>query len=145
MSQSITAPASIAAERSNAAGTAAAIPFVGRLLIAAIFLLSGTSKIAAPAMTIGYIQSVGLPLPTLGFVIAVLVEIGGGIALVLGYRTRLVAAIMALFTIATALAFHNNLADQNQFIHFFKNVAMAGGLLQLVAYGAGRVSLDARR
>jgi putative oxidoreductase len=145
MSQSTTAPASIGAVPLNAAGTSAALPFVGRTLIAAIYLLSGTSKIAAPAMTIGYIQSVGLPLPTLGFIIALLVEIGGGVALVLGYRTRLVAAIMALFTIATALAFHNNLADQNQFIHFFKNVAMAGGLLQIVAFGAGRFSLDARR
>ncbi len=145
MSQSITAPASISAGTRSAAVSPAVVPFVGRLLIATIFLLSGASKIAAPAMTIGYIQSAGLPFPTLAFGIAVLVEIGGGIALVLGYRTRLVAAIMALFTIATALAFHNNLADQNQFIHFFKNVAMAGGLLQLVAYGAGRVSLDARR
>jgi putative oxidoreductase len=145
MSQSTTAPASIGAGRLNVTGTSAALPFVGRTLIATIFLLSGASKIAAPAMTIGYIQSVGLPLPTLGFLIALLVEIGGGVALVVGYRTRLVAAIMALFTIATALAFHNNLADQNQFIHFFKNVAMAGGLLQVVAFGAGRFSLDARR
>jgi len=143
MSQSATAPASIAAERSNTAGTAT-LPLVGRILIAAIFLLSGASKVAAPAATIGYIQSVGLPLPALGFAIAVLVEIGGSIALVAGYRTRLVAAIMALFTVATALAFHSDLADQNQFVHFFKNLAMAGGLLQVVAFGAGRFSLDAR-
>jgi putative oxidoreductase len=145
MSQSATAPASLGAVHPSAAGTSAAIPFVGRTLIATIFLLSGASKIAAPAMTIGYIQSVGLPLPMLGFLIALAVEIGGSLALILGYRTRLVAAIMALFTIATALAFHNDLADQNQFIHFFKNVAMAGGLLQIVAFGAGRFSLDARR
>lgn len=145
MSQSTTAPTLIGAGSLNLAGTSAALPFVGRTLIATIFLLSGASKVAAPAMTIGYIQSVGLPLPTLGFLMAVLVEIGGGIALILGYRTRLVAGIMALFTIATALAFHNNLGDQNQFIHFFKNVAMAGGLLQVVAFGAGRFSLDARR
>lgn len=143
MSQSATAPASITAERSNTAGTAT-LPLVGRILIAAIFLLSGASKVAAPAATIGYIQSVGLPLPALGFAIAVLVEIGGSIALVAGYRTRLVAAIMALFTVATALAFHSDLADQNQFVHFFKNLAMAGGLLQVVAFGAGRFSLDAR-
>ena len=145
MSQPTAAPASIGTGRLNGPRTLAAIPFVGRLLIATIYLLSGASKVSAPAATIGYIQSVGLPLPALGLLIAFLVEIGGGVALVLGYRTRLVAAIMALFTIVTALAFHHNFADQNQFIHFFKNLAMAGGLLQLVAYGAGPVSLDARR
>jgi putative oxidoreductase len=145
MSNTATAPASIdAGIRSRATGPAA-LPLFGRVLIAAIFLLSGISKITAPAMIIGYIQSVGLPFPTLGLVIAVLVELGGGTLLVLGYRTRIVAAVMAVFSIATALAFHNNLADQNQFIHFFKNVAMAGGLLQVVAFGAGRFSLDARR
>ena len=71
-------------------------------------------------------------------------ELGGGLALVAGFRTRFVAAVLALFSLATALAFHNHLADQNQFIHFFKNVAMAGGLLQVVAFGAGRFALDRR-
>lgn len=145
MPQSAIAPASIGAERSNSSVTTSTLPLVGRILIAAIFLLSGASKLAAPTATIGYIQSVGLPFPTLGFVIAVLVEIGGSIALIAGYRTRLVAAILALFAIATAFAFHSTLTDQNQFIHFFKNLAMAGGLLQVVAFGAGRFSLDARR
>ncbi len=72
-------------------------------------------------------------------------ELGGGIALVLGYRTKLVATVLAIFAVVTALAFHNQLADQNQFINFFKNIAMAGGLLQVIALGAGRYSLDARR
>jgi putative oxidoreductase len=121
------------------------VPLIGRIMIAAIFLLSGFSKITMPAGTIGYIQSAGLPLPQVAYGIAVLVELGGGILLVLGYRTRIVAAILAVFAIATALGFHHDLADQNQFIHFFKNVAMAGGLLQVVAFGAGRLSLDARR
>ncbi|AJG21907.1 DoxX family protein [Cupriavidus basilensis] len=124
---------------------AAGVAVLGRVLISAIFLLSGASKLAAPAAMIGYIQSVGLPLPQVALAIAIAVEVVGGIALVLGYRTRLVAAILAVFSVATALAFHANLADQNQFIHFFKNIAMAGGLLQIVVYGAGRFSLDARR
>ena len=145
MSNTATAPAPIAAGNLSQAAGLAALPLVGRILIAAIFLLSGFSKVTAPALMIGYIQSVGLPFPTLGLGIAILVELGGGTLLVLGYRTRIVAAILAVFSIATALAFHNNLADQNQFIHFFKNVAMAGGLLQVVAFGAGRFSLDARR
>lgn len=130
---------------SDASTTRASLVLVGRIFIAAIFLLSGFSKITAPAMMIGYIQSVGLPLPAVALGLAILVEVGGGIALVLGYHTKTVAAIMALFTVVTALAFHHNLADQNQFIHFFKNIAMAGGLLQVIAFGAGRFSLDARR
>jgi putative oxidoreductase len=120
------------------------VAVVGRVLIAAIFLLSGLSKLAAPSYTVGYIASAGLPLPWLGYTIAVAVEIGGGLALIIGYQARVAAALLAAFSIAAALAFHNQFADQNQFIHFFKNVAMAGGLLQVVAFGAGRFSLDGR-
>jgi len=116
----------------------------GRLLIAAIFLLSGFAKLADPAGTAGYIQSVGLPLANLGVAAAAAVELIGGALLVLGYRARLAAAALALFSLATAVFFHSALGDQNQFIHFFKNVAMAGGLLQVIALGAGRFSLDAR-
>ncbi|NHN77793.1 DoxX family protein [Azotobacter chroococcum] len=123
----------------------ASASLAGRVLLSAIFVLSGISKVSAPAGMIGYIESVGLPFPTLALAIAILVEVVGGIALILGYRTRLVAAGLALFSVATALAFHNELADQSQFIHFFKNIAMAGGLLQVAAFGAGRFSLDARR
>jgi len=118
---------------------------VGRVLIAAIFLLSGASKLAAPAGTIAYIQSAGLPLPAVAYGIAVVTELGAGVLLVLGYRIRFVAAWLAVFSLATAFGFHHNLADQNQFIHFFKNVAMTGGLLQVVAFGGGSLSIDGRR
>ncbi|RZF64160.1 DoxX family protein [Sphingomonas populi] len=130
---------------SAASQSASALPLIGRVLIATIFILSGISKVTAPAATIGYIQSAGLPLPQVGLAVAVLIELGGGIALVLGYRTRIVAAILAAFAIVTAFAFHSALGDQSQFINFFKNVAMAGGLLNVVAFGAGAWSLDARR
>jgi len=110
-----------------------------------IFLLSGLSKLAAPAATIGKIEAVGLPFAPLGFAIAAAVEIAGGLALIAGYRTRIVAAMLAAYAVTTALAFHNHLPDSNQFIHFFKNISMTGGLLQVVAFGAGRFSLDARR
>jgi putative oxidoreductase len=119
-------------------------PAAGRAMISALFLLSGVSKITAPAMTIGYIQSVGLPLPSLAFALSALVEIVGGLALLLGFRTRITASILFVFTLATAAFFHNQLADQNQFIHFFKNVAIAGGLLNVLAFGGGRISLDGR-
>lgn len=118
------------------------LALIARVSIAAIFLLSGLSKLTAPAGTIGYIASAGLPLPEVGYAIALLVEIVGGLLLVVGYRTRVVAAALALFTVAAAIFFHNTLGDQNQFIHFFKNLAIAGGLLQVVAFGAGRLSFD---
>ncbi|QND54649.1 DoxX family protein (plasmid) [Phyllobacterium sp. 628] len=117
----------------------------GRLLLAVIFLLSGLGKIAAPEATQGYIAAVGLPLPLLAYLVAIVVEVGGGLLLVLGYQTRIVSIVLAAFTVVTALAFHSNLADQNQMIHFLKNIAIAGGLLQVLAFGAGSLSLDARR
>ena len=121
------------------------VPAVGRAMISSLFLLAGSSKLAAPAMTIGYIQSVGLPLPSVAFVLSAFVETVGGITLLLGFRTRIVASILFLFALATAVFFHRNFGDQNQFIHFFKNVAIAGGLLHVVAFGGGRMSLDGRR
>jgi putative oxidoreductase len=126
------------------ASSADIVSFVGRLLMSAIFLLSGLSKLSDPAGTLGYIQSAGLPFPTLGLGVAVAVEIGGSLLLIAGFRTRWVAGALALFSLAAALAFHHDFADQNQFIHFLKNVAMAGGLLQLVAHGGGRLTLDRR-
>jgi putative oxidoreductase len=115
-----------------------ALPLVGRVLIAAIFLLSGASKLADPAGSMAYIASVGLPLPAVALGGAIVVEIVGGLLLIAGYRLRVIATVLALFSLATALVFHHALGDQNQFIHFFKNVAMAGGLLQIVAFGKGR-------
>lgn len=124
---------------------ASALSLAGRIGIAAIFVISGVTKVADPAGTIAYIQSSGLPLAQVGYGLAVLTELGGGLALILGFQTRLVAAILTLFTLVTALAFHTDLADQNQFINFFKNIAMAGGLLNVVVLGGGGWSLDARR
>ena len=118
---------------------------IGRLMIAILFLLSGVGKIAAPAMTQAYIASSGLPLPIAGYIVAVVVEVAGGLLLAVGYRTTLVATGMAVFTLATAVFFHNNFADQNQMIHFLKNIAIAGGLFQVAAFGAGSISLDGLR
>lgn len=118
---------------------------VGRLLIALIFIASGLGKIAAPGATQGYIAAVGLPLPMLSYLIAVLVELAGGILILIGYQVRITGLVLAAFTLATAVIFHTNFADQNQMIHFLKNVAIAGGLLQVAAFGAGALSLDGRR
>jgi putative oxidoreductase len=76
--------------------------------------------------------------------VAVIVELGGGLLLIAGYQVRLVAVALAVFSIAAAASFHNNFADQNQMIHFLKDVMIAGGLLQIAAFGAGAFSLDNR-
>ena len=135
-------PTYVSADSIGATGYAAV---AGRVLLAAIFLWSGFGKIVDPASSLSYISSVGLPLPEIGLGIAIIVEVLGGLALILGYRTKLVATGLALFSIATALLFHSALGDQNQFIHFMKNFALAGGLLQVAAFGAGPVGLDARK
>lgn len=114
---------------------------VGRVLIAAIFLVSGWSKLMQPTGALGYIEAFGLPLPAAALALAIIVEIGGGLLLIVGYRTRLTAGILAMFTLVTALIFHSLLGDPNEFNHFFKNVAMAGGLLQIAAFGPGRLTI----
>jgi putative oxidoreductase len=120
------------------------LPFTGRLLIGGIFLMSGLSKIPAYAGITAAISSAGLPLAPLGFVIALVVEIGLGLLVLVGYRTRPAALGLAIWCAVTALIFHRNFADQNVMIHSLKNLMIAGGLLQIVYFGAGAVSLDNR-
>ncbi len=134
-----------ASSPSTAAGANAILPLAGRVLLGAIFFISGLNKVADPAGTIGYIASAGLPLPQLALVVAIAVEVVGSLLLIVGFRTRLVAAALACFTLASAFSFHFELSDQNQFIHFLKNLALAGGLLQVVAFGGARYSVDGER
>jgi putative oxidoreductase len=121
------------------------LPFVGRVLIAVIFVLSGIDKVSAPTATQFYIAATGLPLPIVGYVLSVVLELGGGLLLVVGWQTRIVAAVIAAYCLVTAAMFHHAFADENQLINFLKNVAMAGGLLQVVAFGSGSFSLDSWR
>ena len=130
---------------SSSANSYQTLPLVGRILIAVIFLVSGFSKLTAPGATIGYIGSLGLPAPFVGYLGSMALELVGSVLLIVGYRTRLVAALLAVYSIITALIFHHALGDQNQMFHFLKNVAMAGGLIQVVAHGAGAFSFDSRR
>jgi putative oxidoreductase len=118
---------------------------VGRLLLALIFILSGLGKLGAPEATQGYIASVGIPLPMLSYLITIVVEVIGGLLLLVGYQTRIASLALAAFTLAAAVLFHSNFADQNQMIHFLKNISIIGGLLQVAAFGAGALSIDARR
>jgi putative oxidoreductase len=115
---------------------------VGRVLLTVLFLLSGLGKLGAYAATAGYMASVGVPGALLPLVIAV--EILGSVAILLGWQTRVVALLLAGFTLATGILFHNNFADQVQMIMFLKNLSITGAFLMLAANGAGALSLDAR-
>jgi putative oxidoreductase len=113
-----------------------------RVLLAALFLLSGVGKLGAYSATAAYMASTGVPGALLPIVIGL--EIGGAIAIIVGWRTRIVAFLLAGFAIVSALIFHTHFADQIQMIMFWKNVSIAGGLLLLVIYGAGPLSVDGR-
>ena len=116
---------------------------IGRILLAVLFLMSGINKIANPTGTQQYMASMGITWLTMLFYIgAIVVEIGGGISLLLGYRARAGAWLLFLFMIPTTLIFHTHFADQNQMIHFLKNLSIMGGLLYVAAYGAGHLSMD---
>jgi putative oxidoreductase len=122
---------------------------IGRLLLVALFLPAGISKLSGFAGTVGYISSVGLPLPTLGAALALIVEIVGSLALLAGFQTRIAALVLAAFTLVASFFFHAywGAAPDQAFVQqllFFKNIAVVGGLLVLAAQGAGGWSLDAR-
>lgn len=126
------------------------LALVGRLLLALLFLPAGLSKISGFSGTVGYIGSVGLPMPEVAAAVAVVVEVGGALALIAGFGTRFAALALAVFTLVATFAFHNFWAmpaeqAMLQQLMFFKNFAVVGGLLTLAALGAGKLSLDARR
>jgi len=114
----------------------------GRILLAALFLIFGIVKLGSYAAIVGYMSSAGVPAILLPFAIAL--EVLSSLAVILGWKTRVAAALLAGFSVITALIFHNNFADQTQLIMFFKNVSIAGGFLLLVTHGAGPLSLDYR-
>ena len=116
---------------------------VARVLLAHIFVMAGINKIVGYAGTQGYMESMGVPGMLLPLVI--LVEVGAGLAIIIGWQTRLAAFALAGFAVVSALIFHNNLGDQMQMIMFMKNLAIAGGLLLLAEHGAGAFSLDNRK
>jgi putative oxidoreductase len=127
-----------------------ALNLIGRLLIIALFLPAGLAKMAGFEGTLGYFASLGIPAPVLALVVTIVIEIVGSIALLVGFQTRLVAIIMAIFTLLAAVSGHAYWAAPADaaFIAqllFFKNIAVMGGLLVLASAGAGGFSIDARR
>ena len=132
--------------------TALQNPFalLARLLMALLFLPAGISKIGGFAGTAGYIGSVGLPMPEVGAAIAILVEVGASILLIIGLFTRPAALVLAIFTLVASFFFHAFWsmpaeAQMMQSLMFYKNIAIVGGLLAIAAHGAGAFSMDAKR
>lgn len=114
---------------------------VGRVLMSIIFLVSGYSKIVGFAGTVAFVGGI-LPFPTLLITLAIIIELAGGVMLLFGYKTRLAAAALIVFTVVATLAFHLNLADQAESAQFMKNLAIIGGLLYVKTFGAGSMSVD---
>jgi putative oxidoreductase len=118
------------------------IHLAGRILLAIIFLVAGLGKLAAPAGTAGYMEAMGVPTILLWPTVAL--EILGGLALIVGFKTRLTAWALAAFTLLAAIVFHRNLGDQMQMVMFLKNLSIAGGLL-ILSVAANPLSVDARK
>ena len=122
------------------ASTQNATVLIGRVLLATIFILSGFSKIGGYAGTVGYMEAKGVPGILLPLVI--LTELGGGLCILAGFQTRIVALLLAGFCLVSAVLFHFQPADQGQMVNFMKNLAIAGGFLVLMSNGAGAYSID---
>lgn len=118
------------------------VELAARILLALLFLLSGVNKIAQYSGTAGYMEAAGVPAALLPVVIVV--EVLGALALIVGWKTRLVSFLLAGYTVLAALIFHAKIGDPNQLAHFLKNLSIAGGLLLLVVNGAGPLSVDRR-
>jgi putative oxidoreductase len=119
------------------------LQLAGRILISVIFVWGGWGKLMGFSGTVAYFDKIGLFMPPAAAAVAVFMELVVGLALLFGLFTRLSGAALAAWCIITALVAHTNFADRNMEIHFLKNVAMCGGLLYVVAFGAGVYSLDA--
>lgn len=127
----------------TSSGSAAIL--VGRILLSIMYIMAGYSKLTAIGATAGWFASIGLPAPTATVVVVGLVEVVAGLAVLVGFQTRVAALVLAAFTIGATLIAHMNFADMNQFLFFQKNFAIVGGFLVLAAAGAGAYSIDARR
>jgi putative oxidoreductase len=118
---------------------------IGRLFYSSLFILYGYFKLTGLAGTTAYMTKQGLPAPAVSAILAAVIELGGGLLMLIGYQTRLVALGLGVYVLIAALIAHTNFADGNQMSHFMKNMAIVGGSLAFVAFGAGAYSLDGRK
>jgi putative oxidoreductase len=122
-----------------------AVVLIGRVLLSSLFILAGYAKLTGLAGTAGWFGSIGLPLPMVTAVVVGLLELFGGLAILVGFQTRLAAVALAIFTLAATAIAHMDFGDQMQVLLFQKNISITGGLLILAAFGAGALSIDNRR
>lgn len=120
-------------------------PLIARVALAALFIWSGVGKIVTPEATQAAISSLGVGLPLAAYWVTIILELGGGLALLAGAQARLAATALAMFSLATAFGFHGDFSDQGQIVHFMKNIAISGGLLMILANGPGPWSFDETR
>jgi len=116
-------------------------PLIARILLSAVFIYAGWGKIVGFAATVGYIGSVGLPMPTVLAVLAIIFEVGGGLMLLTGFMGRIAAKMLFVFTLLATVFFHTNWADQMQMMMALKNLAIMGGLLMVFVHGSGPKSI----
>ncbi|MBL8581942.1 MAG: DoxX family protein [Rhizobiaceae bacterium] len=136
--------ASVAGNSGALAGNGTAI-LVGRALLSILFILAGFAKLTSIGGTAAWFGSIGLPAPTVVAVLVGLLEFFGGLAILVGFKTRIAAIALAIFTLAATAVAHLDFADQMQVLMLQKNLAIAGGLLLLAVFGAGALSIDGRR
>ena len=115
---------------------------LGRLLMSSIFLYEGVALLRRPSVFTNYFASVHVPAPGVAIWIAIVIQLAGGLAILLGFKARWAAAVLAIFCLGTAFGVHLPAGDSADMIHFYKNLVMAGGFIYVVAYGAGRLSID---
>jgi putative oxidoreductase len=118
---------------------------IGRILIAALFLVAAYNKLKGLGGTTAYFTKLGVPGPSIAAPLVAIFELLVGVLILVGFKTRLVALVVAVFVVVAALIAHTNFGDGNQLNHFLKNLAIAGGLLALFVSGAGAFSVDAKR
>ncbi|MDF1485127.1 DoxX family protein [Ramlibacter sp. H39-3-26] len=136
------------ASQSSTSGLQDTLALAGRILVALMFIPAGISKITGFDGTVGHIAAAGLPLPALGAVLTIVVEVGAGLLFLLGLKTRWMALVLVLFTLVASVFFHKYWAMEGQMAYmnqlmFFKNLAVTGGLLAVAAFGGGAFSVDA--
>jgi putative oxidoreductase len=133
------------ADANGIIASSSVLVLLGRVLLSILFILAGFGKLSAIGGTAGYFGSLGLPAPAIIAVVVGLVELLGGLAILVGYQTRIAAIVLAVFTLAATAIAHLDFADQMQVLMLQKNIAIAGGFLALAAIGGGALSIDAKR
>ena len=118
------------------------LPLLGRLLMSSIFIYEGVLLLRHPGGFTKYLASIHMPAPEIAVWIVLIIQLAGGLAILVGFKARCAAVVLALFCLGTAFGVHLPAGDTANMIHFYKNLVMAGGFLYVVAYGAGRFSID---